>query len=261
MRFISTAEIVFHAELAPNIFLLMVSAPSIAHTAMPGQFCMVALRPLDQTTDPLLKRPLSIHRVHNQSLSFLYKRIGRGTHLLSHKRPGEYIELIGPLGHGFDLSAEFNVLVGGGMGIAPLLFAAEALYKNNKRVVSILGARTSAELPQQVLMAFEQLSERLYVMTEDGSLGEKGLVTQGVVQILQREGVSTVLTCGPWPMLRAVTGLTNRFKVDCQVSLEAHMACGIGACLGCAVSAQNGGYLHVCKDGPVVNARLVHWDL
>jgi dihydroorotate dehydrogenase electron transfer subunit len=261
MRIVSTAEITANEEVASQIFLLTIFEPLIAQAAMPGQFCMIAAMPHGQTTDPLLKRPLSIHSVHNGVLSFLYRRIGHGTTLLSQRKTGECLELIGPLGQGFDLTNDNYVLVGGGMGIAPILFAAEDLYARNKKTVVVLGARNAAELPERVLRPFEAASHALYLLTEDGSLGKKGLVTDDLAEVLQQQKTDAILACGPLPMLNAVNSLAEEFGVSCQVSLEAHMACGIGACLGCALKARDGGYLHVCKDGPVVNARLVHWDL
>lgn len=261
MRFVSTAEIIANEEVASQVFLLTVFEPSIAKTALPGQFCMIAPMQHGQTTDPLLKRPLSIHRVQNGFLSFLYRRIGHGTTLLSQRKTGESLDLIGPLGHGFDLTNNNYILVGGGMGIAPMLFTAEALYASNKKTVIVLGARGAAELPERILKPFQTVSHELYLMTEDGSLGEKGLVTFALSRVLQQQKKHDILACGPFPMLNAVNILANKFGVTCQVSLEAHMACGIGACLGCAVKALTGGYLHVCKNGPVVNANLVDWSI
>lgn len=260
MRFVSTAEITANEEVASQIFLLTVAAPLIAHTAAPGQFCMIAAMPHGQTTDPLLKRPLSIHRVQNDLVSFLYRKIGHGTTLLSQKKAGESLEIIGPLGHGFDLTSANPVLVGGGMGMAPMLFAAEEMYARKKKAVVVLGARNAAELPKCILESFQRASHELHLMTEDGSLGEKGLVTAVFPRIIEQKQINSVLACGPWPMLKAVNVLAQESGVFCQVSLEAHMACGIGACLGCAVKAKKDGYLHVCKDGPVVDSTLVDWE-
>lgn len=261
MRFVSTAEIIANEEVASQIFLLTVFEPSIANVAVPGQFCMIAPMPHSHTTDPLLKRPLSIHSVQHGAMSFLYRRIGRGTTLLSQRKKGESLELIGPLGHGFDLMYDNYLLVGGGMGIAPMLFTAEDLYARNKKIVIVIGARSVAELPERLLKSFRAASHELHLTTEDGSLGEKGLVTTALSRVLQQQKNDVVLACGPFPMLNAVNALAKKFGVLCQVSLEAHMACGIGACLGCAVKAINGGYLHVCKNGPVINANLVDWNI
>lgn len=259
MRTIHPSRIISHESIGPRIFLLTVSAPPIATAAKPGQFCMLAPVPRSQSTDPLLKRPLSIHNVNGNSVSFLYKCVGHGTELLSQRRPEEHIELIGPLGHGFALDKTNYILVGGGMGIAPLLFTALMLASNNKKSKIVLGARTAAELPKQIINAFQKVTAELYLMTEDGSLGEKGLVTAGLSRILTQKTTDLILACGPWPMLRAIHTLSQKANIPCQVSLEAHMACGIGACLGCAIKAQKGDYLHVCKDGPVMDSTLVDW--
>ncbi|MEZ0329150.1 MAG: dihydroorotate dehydrogenase electron transfer subunit [Dissulfuribacterales bacterium] len=260
MRIILKAEILEHKEQAANIFLLKVAAPAIAQTATPGQFCMLTPLAREHSTDPLLKRPLSIHSVNKDTVSFLYRCMGSGTHLLSTKKIGEDLELIGPLGHGFDLTRKSYILVGGGMGIAPLLFTAQALTAQNKMPIVLIGARSALELPSVVLKAFEDCAKGLHITTEDGSLGEKGLVTTSLIGLLRQKMPDAVLSCGPWPMLKAVNASAQQHNISCEVSLEAHMACGVGACLGCAIKAAGEGYLHVCKDGPVVNSKLVDWS-
>ncbi|WP_309474795.1 dihydroorotate dehydrogenase electron transfer subunit [Dissulfurirhabdus thermomarina] len=260
-RFDLDAPVLDHRPVAPGIHELTVEAPGVAAAARPGQFCMLAPAAAD-ARDPLLRRPLSIHRVADGGrVVFLYRVVGRGTALLAARRPGDLVRVLGPLGRGFTPGAGPAVLVGGGMGIAPLLFLAERLPAGHGHAV-VLGARTAAELPG--LDRFEAAGHRLLVATEDGSLGEKGLVT-GILEGLLEEAAGgdgpALFACGPWPMLRAVREAAAAKRLPLQVSLETRMACGVGLCLGCAVPRPSGeGYHHVCREGPVFDAEAVSWE-
>jgi dihydroorotate dehydrogenase electron transfer subunit len=212
--------------------------------------------------DPLLRRPLSVHRIGiDGTAEFLYKRVGKGTELLSRYRPNDPIGLLGPLGRGFKVpSGTTCIVVGGGLGIAPLLYLAETLPAAPPSAI-ILGGRSSQDVPR--IEDFAALPHKVLITTEDGTLGYRGLVTE----LLERElGESKVVpimiyACGPLPMMRAVNEIAARAGVSCQVSLEARMACGIGLCLGCAVpQAGRGGYKHVCRDGPVFDAGSIDWE-
>ncbi len=254
------APVLKNQDLGEGIFLLAVHAPHIASIAQPGQFCMLQTRTRG-TTDPLLRRPLSIHDADGETVLFLYRVVGKGTRLLAAKRPGEEIRILGPLGHGFtDDNERKSILVGGGLGMAPLLFLAKRHAKD--RTIIMLGARTSGELARAD--AYLPHADELIISTEDGGLGRPGLVTVPLAERIESAARATsalqVLACGPWPMARAVAHLCQRHEIACQVSLEAHMACGTGLCLGCAVPRSGGGYLHVCTDGPVIDAALVDWE-
>ncbi len=262
-RFDMTAKVVSIREVAPETFLLTLHAPEIAEYAVPGQFVMI--RPRQEAGfDPLLRRPFSIHRVHAQQehIEILFRVVGRGTRLLAKVCRGSVLCVLGPLGKGFEVRpAKIPVLVGGGLGVAPLLFLADRL-KGGKGVI-ILGALTKGFLLR--LDAFSLTGLDVLVATEDGSFGNKGLVTEVLNRLLGRLEAESrrqiiVFSCGPIPMLRAVAGLSKSYQVECQVSLEAYMACGIGLCMGCAIRAGRQGYLHVCKDGPVFPANLIDWD-
>lgn len=211
------------------------------------------------TLDPLLRRPFSIHRCSGpETIQLLIRVIGRGTELLARCRPGESVSLIGPLGRGFRLPAPTTpvCLVGGGIGIAPLLFWADRLDAPERCAV-LLGSRTGEELTE-LTAAFSQLGCRVETATDDGSLGHHGLVIDLLIPHLTT--VSKVYACGPHPMLAAVAAACRSARVPCEVSLEAHMACGLGACLGCTVPGADGRYLHVCKNGPVMAAEEVAWN-
>lgn len=245
----------------PEIFRLTLRAPEIAAKARPGQFVMI------QTSsgyDPLLRRPLSIHQtIGKDQVQLLYKVVGKGTRLLAAMTPGRQLNLTGPLGHGFELAGRKAIcLVGGGMGIAPLYFLARELLRlaNPPQCIVLLGARTAAELgPLQ--RDFLDLGATTHLATDDGSLGHHGYVAELLLEHPAPQLAWTVCACGPQSMLKAVAGQCRKQGWECQVSLEATMACGIGACLGCAVppAKLSGPYLHVCKDGPVFKAEEVAW--
>lgn len=247
-------------QLTPDVCRLTLHAPKIAEHARPGQFVMVRA---GATLDPLLRRPFSIHKATGDGLvTILFKVIGKGTRLLAAASESTEIDLIGPLGRGFDTTvAGPHCLIGGGMGIAPLYFLAERLMRAGRQAANppvLLGAQTQAEL---MLLAeeFTELGYAVLTATDDGTIGHHGFVTELLDDILQE--VQQVYVCGPMPMMRTVALKCRAAGTACQVSLETHMACGLGACLGCTYPASGGGYLHVCKDGPVLAAEEVAWTL
>ncbi len=254
------ATITGQKELSADIFLLEVEADPIARSSYPGQFCMLEVRD-DKTRDPLLRRPLSIFDKEESRISFLYRVVGRGTKILSMQTVGNGIKILGPLGHGFTLrKASSHFLVGGGMGCAPLYFLAKSIPDG--KVTLFLGARNSEELA--MLKKFESLGVKVLTATEDGSMGHKGFVTDLVEKefenVKAKAADHALYTCGPMPMMKKVAELAKENGISCQVSLEARMACGVGLCLGCAVPRAKGdGYLHVCKDGPVMEHTAIKW--
>jgi len=246
----------------PEIFRLTLRAPEIAANARPGQFVMIQTSP---GYDPLLRRPLSIHQtIGKDQVQLLYKVVGKGTCLLAAMTPGQKLNLTGPLGHGFELAGRKAVcLVGGGMGIAPLYFLAREILRTTSppQCVVLLGARTATELGPLPRDFMDIGSRQTYLATDDGSLGHYGFVAELLPQHLGPDLPWTVFACGPHPMMKAVASQCRKQGWECQVSLEAIMACGIGACLGCAIprAELSGPYLHVCKDGPVFKAEEVAW--
>ncbi len=262
-RFDISSRIVSQKEIAPDTFLLRLYAPEIAENAVPGQFVMV--RPgLEEERDPLLRRPFSVHRADPdaQQIEILYRVVGRGTRMIARKQAGSHLQVLGPLGRGFSLpKGKIPILVGGGLGTAPLLFLADVLEE--KRAVVVLGAVTRSQLLR--LQDFSSTGLEVLVATEDGSLGNRGLVTEVLDRLLGRLEKDArknvvVFSCGPMPMMRAVAGLCGNYSVECQVSLETAMACGLGLCLGCAVCSDTGAFLHVCRQGPVFPAGQVDWS-
>jgi dihydroorotate dehydrogenase electron transfer subunit len=206
----------------------------------------------------LLRRPISICDVNGSRITLVVEARGAGTEWLCRRRSGDVLDCLGPLGHGFDTSGFNIVLVGGGIGVPPLLYTAK---KAAEKRTAILGFRNRGCIMLQT--EFENVCNDVIVTTDDGSAGEHGFVTAPLELLLREGGFDGILACGPKQMLRAVAGLAEVYQVPCQVSLEERMGCGIGACLVCACKTQKNGeehMSHVCKDGPVFNAEEVCWS-
>jgi dihydroorotate dehydrogenase electron transfer subunit len=254
------AEIVRKEQVAGDIYRLTLKVPDIAAASRPGQFVMV--RTVDGM-DPLLRRPFSVHQISDGvMLQLLIKVIGKGTRALADMQVGRKLDIVGPVGRPFTYSSDnHHILVGGGIGTAPLLFLAKRLLRNNEpsSIHVLLGARTGGEITA-VAEDFKNMELAVDLATEDGSLGKQGLVT-GLMSDLEQDGKPLMIYgCGPYPMLKAVAGICMEKGWACQVSLETIMACGLAACLGCAVMrADMKGYVHVCKDGPIFDMEEVAW--
>ena len=259
------ARIISNRRLNEHYWHLEFESALIAKYADAGQF--VNIRVTDGVA-PLLRRPLSIHGVGAQKIKVIYEIIGKGTRILSTRKPGEFLDIIGPLGKGFDYRSlvksskqnilvapgKRNIIVGGGMGVAPLVFLAQKL-KLSKPLV-LIGARSRKQILCQ--QEFKSLGCTVKLATDDGSVGFKGRVTDLLRTILEQAQPLSLFSCGPHPMLKAVAELAGIYKINAQLSLEEHMACGIGACLGCVVSTKSG-YKTVCKDGPVFSSEELVW--
>ncbi len=254
-----------HVEVANGIKYLKLEAPDIARSARPGQFVQVRCA---AGCSPLLRKPFSIHEIDraNGTIGLLYEIKGHGTQMLSGSRAGESMEITGPSGNGFTLPGdpgeECNaLLVGGGLGIAPLLPLAAELREKGHKTTVILGFNDASRLCRTE--AFAREADRLIVTTVDGSSGEKGLVTDPMSGLMKREKINVIYACGPEPMLAAVARIAEVQRVKCEVSLEAYMACGVGACLGCVCRTKSIGgkpYARVCTEGPVFDSREVIWN-
>lgn len=262
------AEVLHNEKITADICRLTLMAPAIAGAARAGQFVMVkAHKDFDP---PLLRRPFSIHQATEEGhLQILFKTIGQGTTFLSTRQPGDILDLLGPLGRGFTLprQPENICIVGGGMGIAPLFYLTRRLLSStieHNGIKVFLGAATACEV-ELLQQEFADLGVEVLTATDDGSFGHHGLVTELLSVKLDLLKHWNVYTCGPHPMMTALSGFCLEKKWPCQVSLETLMACGISACLGCAIRSSeqmvvnNKPYMHVCKEGPVFEAGEVAW--
>jgi dihydroorotate dehydrogenase electron transfer subunit len=263
-------------DLGARNYLLTVNTPEQARLVRPGQFIM--LKCVEQVEEnPLLRRPFTIFDIHRNGrsgkptgLELLIKDVGTGTRKLAQVRPGQMLDCLGPLGHGFQVSSEMKnrvetaCLVAGGVGIAPLYLLAQSLRAQNVKPVLFYGGARVADL---VLREnFERLGLEVFYTTEDGSLGERGIITQPLIRFLKihtRKDLR-IYACGPWGMMKAVHALSVQTNVQCEVSLEARMGCALGACLGCVVRSRDHAgedqFIRVCQDGPVMNSRLIDWE-
>lgn len=241
-------------------FRLTLQTNDIARVAKPGQFVMIRA---GEAKDPLLRRPFSIHQTSsNGEIQIYFRVVGRGTQILAHCRVGESLAVFGPLGRGYRLKEEQPAcLIGGGLGIAPILFLAKQFCTIKKDVSSdiiVLGGRSKKEL-EPLVDDFSQFGMRLVLATDDGSLGEQGYIHE-VLQRTELPEQCTMYVCGPEPMMESVAGVCATRGYGCQVSVESSMACGMGACLGCSMPVKSGTYAHVCLDGPVFDAEEMVWN-
>ncbi len=248
-----------HQKIAQDMYVMEFKAPNIAKECRPGQFLHV--RP-GNTNDPLLRRPLSLYDVDqvNGSISLLYRVVGKGTDLLTGIKVNDYIDVMGPLGRGFSLPdrPKKALLVGGGVGIAPLVYLGRVLQQMDCQVTVMCGASTASQLVVEEKLS--QLNISFLAATMDGSAGIKGLVTD-LLATRNPEEFDLIYTCGPEPMMDLVVRYAAKHHIWGEVSLEEHMACGVGACLGCArrLKPSDEGYVKICKDGPVFNMTEVEF--
>lgn len=253
-------EITEKIQLCGDVFKFTVYAPELADVATPGQFLHISCS--DDST--MLRRPISIYDIDKPggSVSFIFQVRGHGTELLSRKKSGETVDMLAPLGKGFDLGDNYKniCVVGGGIGIFPLY----SLIKHypNAHKTAILGFSTSAKIVCS--NEFCAQSDVFLLCTDDGSSGFNGTTAAALKQQLQTNDFPDVIfACGPAKMLKAIADIASNANIPCQVSLEERMACGIGACLVCACKTKkNSGWQHshVCKDGPVFWADDVIWE-
>ena len=256
-------EIAFNKKVAADTFFMGLRSPEIAVEARPGQFMMLKV---GQGMDPLLRRPFSICGVRGDDLVLiLYRVVGQGTTIMCDAGEGESLSVLGPLGSGFKMphKGETPVLVAGGMGIAPLIFLASIMEPGSFIFLSGFGSGEEIVATNEIGFSGIDLS----ISTDDGSAGHRGLVTELMENRLAGFDGKTnpsVFACGPLPMLKEVAAITLDGTLPCQVSLEATMACGLGACQGCAIrgsSEQNTAYYHVCQDGPVFDVNALDWGV
>ena len=224
---------------------------------LPGQFAQLQIEGSKQT---FLRRPISIHNVDRKQneVWFLVQTIGDGTRQLAKMQPGDTLNVILPLGNGFTMPTDPSsrvLLAGGGVGVAPLLYMGAVMREKGIEPTFLLGARSAGDLLQ--LDKFKALG-RVFVTTEDGSMGEKGFVTQH--SLLQQEKFDQISVCGPKPMMVAVARYAKSADTSCEVSLENMMACGLGACL-CCVEDTEMGNVCVCKEGPVFDIKKLKWQI
>ncbi len=254
-KFILDLKVVENQKLNEHYALLKLASSAPLPPMRPGQFAEIRI---DRSKTTFLRRPVSIHFVDRQKSEvwFLIQLVGDGTRALGKVEKGEWVNVLLPLGNGFTMPenrSEKLLLIGGGVGIAPLLYLGDELAGKGFEPRFLLGARTASDLLQ--LEQFSRYGE-LWLTTEDGSIGEEGYVVGHSVLVQQR--FDRIYTCGPKPMMMAVARYAAENNTTCEVSLENRMACGIGACL-CCVEDTTEGNICVCSEGPVLNTKRLLW--
>ncbi len=262
MKINCKAEILEIEKLKQDIYKFSIKAEEIVKSAKPGQF--IEIRVVD-AIEPLLRRPISIYNLRKEEgiLEFIFQVKGKGTELLADRKVGEKLDIIGPIGYGTFSIKEYKkvAIIGGGIGIFPLYELAKELKKEtNTKVHTYIGFRTKDLITLEE--EFKNVSDKLTITTDDGSYGIQGFAINELKKDSQKETLDKIYACGPLPMLKAVQAYAKEQNIPCEISLEQKMACGIGACLGCAVKTAKSPadapvYWHVCKAGPVFNANDV----
>lgn len=249
------SKLIKKEQLKEDIFKFSLEAKEIVDIAKPGQF--VEIRVTDGL-DPFLRRPISIYNLDKENgiLEIIFRVQGKGTEILSRRKEGETVDIIGPLGYGtFKFEGYKNIaILGGGIGEFPLYELAKQA-KEVAKVNTYLGFRNKSA----VLLEgkFENISNKLIITTDDGSYKIHGFAINELKKDIENEKIDCIFACGPLPLLKAAKKLAEETNIPCQISLEEKMGCGLGVCLGCAVEVINGGYEHVCKQGPVFESNKV----
>ena len=244
------AKLIKKEETAENIFDFVLECPQLAEKAKAGQFAHIAV------PGKTLRRPISICDADERNIRIVFQIKGEGTEILSKSKEGDLIDILAPLGHGFDIPKGKRIaFVGGGIGVPPMLFSA----KQADDAVAVLGFRNK----KAVILTedFKKVCSEVFVATDDGSFGIHGFTSDILRNIIN--DIDMVCACGPMPMLQVIAEICKEHNKPCQVSLEERMGCGIGACLVCACKTLdkdgNIEHSHVCKKGPVYNAEEVVW--
>ena len=241
--------------IAREIYSFTIVCPEVAAAACPGQFVHIRAKGFT------LRRPISICGIDKEkgTLRIVFEVRGEGTSEIAKLNKGELIDMLAPLGHGFTVDNSFNkvILIGGGIGTPPMLPLAK-IYGSKAAAISGFRNASAAILQDD----FRSTGAETILCTDDGSAGIHGFVTQPLAELAEKGGINAVYACGPMPMLKNVAKICREKGIFCEISLEERMACGIGACLGCAcrtVRNDEEYFAHVCKDGPVFNAEEVLW--
>lgn len=270
------AEVLSNKMISDRYYKMQFLCPDLIEEIKPGQFLMMKVR---EGYEPLLRRPFSFYGVNYRksltSFEVLYKVVGQGTRIMADIQRGEKIDIIAPLGNGFFSHPDIRraIIVAGGIGIAPLLFLAETLKKEKqkkKEIIFLYGGQSKADIID--IHRIKKISSEVRICTEDGSIGCKMLVSELLEEYLKEKEMDKsdkrptgIFSCGPREMLKSISIIAQRYDIPCNVSLEAYMACGFGACLGCVVrvlleDCTTIAHERVCKEGPVFNSKRIIWD-
>ncbi len=250
-----SCKVTENRNINKQYYLLRIDAPYIAENARPGNFVMLKA---SVGGEPLLKRPFGIYNALYPHIWIYYEVVGRGTDVIASLRPGDNVQVLGPLGNSFpQLEKKKLLFAAGGRGIAPIHYAIRQ-YAHDNDVYLIYGARSVEDL--NLLPELKALPlKSIFLYTDDGSLGQKGYVSTNIRQIIAENKIDTTISCGPDAMFKSLAHEINDLGIDNYVSMEALMGCGFGICYSCAVKASDGQYKKVCSDGPVFRMEDISW--
>jgi len=246
-------EITDNRILTDAVFSITVACRQLANESVAGQFLHIK-----SGKERFLRRPISICNVRDNKINFVFEVKGEGTRWLSEQKPGHKLDVLGPLGRGFIIPEDKFIIIGGGVGTPPMLFAAES---GKSGIVAVLGFRSA----DRVILVddFKAVCDDVYITTDDGSVGIHGAVTKPLEELLKSGEYKSAMSCGQLSMQKSVAEMCKQYNVPCQVSLEERMGCGIGACLVCTCATELNGIKQmsrVCIDGPVFDASEVIWQ-
>lgn len=243
------SPVIENREISQDIYLLKLQSKDIAENALPGQFVSIKCK------DLVLRRPFSVAKVYDDNtFDLIYKVIGEGTQYLTELKPGDTADFIGPMGNSFNIEDKNSLLIGCGVGIAPIVYLAEILEKKGIKHNCIIGTRSSIDI---------DLCEKAYNITEDGTCGLKGRLDHHLESIITETKAEKIYICGPNPAMKYAVDMAKKHNLQIEVALEGVMACGTGVCMGCAVEVLESGekvQRRVCRDGPVFNGANILWE-
>ena len=258
---IHKCTIIDNVKVTSNVYKMRFKSPEIALHSCPGQFLQLRIT---KNLDPFLRRPFSISRVDKENciIDVLYKVVGRGTGLMTTFKKDDLIDILGPLGNGFNIKGDFShaLIVAGGIGCAPVFFLIDELLTTGKTIELLFGVRSAEQL-----IDFNEFSDllKVTVCSEDGSCGTKGLVTDLIRDALVDASYPSTrgYACGPNSMYKQIQNINfTSDSIHWQVSMESSMACGTGVCQGCAIKMKTNDYKLVCSQGPVFNLKEINFN-
>ena len=248
-KFPLIAEITKNLQLSDDTYLISLNCREVAQKALPGQFISILCENL------ILRRPFSIANVDNDIVQIIYKIKGEGTQYISKLKTGNNLNIIGPLGKGFNITNNNSLLIGGGVGIAPVMYLSKVLEEKRIPYHLLAGFRSMIDIPGLN-------KEKTSIVTEDGSSELSGIINNHLEEFINRYKPEKIYACGPEPVLKFIVNMTDKYNLEAEVALEKKFACGIGVCMGCTIQITENNEIknrQICKDGPVFDGKSVVW--
>ena len=248
-KFPLIAEIAENLQLSDDTYLISLNCRRAAQKALPGQFISILCENL------ILRRPFSIANVNNDTVQIIYKIKGEGTQYISRLKTGNNLNIIGPLGKGFNITPVNSLLIGGGVGIAPVMYLSKVLEKKCIPYHLLVGFRSMIDIP-------ELNKSKTSIVTENSSSKLSGIINNHLEEFINKHKPEKIYACGPEPVLKFIVDMANKYNLEVEVALEKKFACGIGACMGCAIQVTENNEIknrQICKDGPVFDGKSVVW--